>query len=163
MNLEGTTSSANELDVLIDEMDGQVVMLGRLFSARPGGGPHGPHGHGAVGALTMPQFTFLRIIADEGPAKMADIAARLGIKPPAVSAIVDAAESAGYVKREPDAEDRRVTRVVLTTAGSAVLRQAEAERREALRRHASVLSLDDLRALIRIQHILIEAMVTHKI
>jgi DNA-binding MarR family transcriptional regulator len=164
MGFEGAASSTDELDALIDEMDGQVITLGRLFSARQGGDAQAahPHGQGALGDLTMPQFSLLRAVS-EGPVKMADIATRLGIKPPAVSAIVNAAERAGYITRDRDTDDRRVTRVVLTTAGHAALLKADGDRREMLRRHASVLSLDDLRALIRIQNVLIGAMVSKKL
>jgi DNA-binding MarR family transcriptional regulator len=93
---------------------------------------------------------------------MLDIATRLGIKPPAVSALADAAERAGYVRRDRDRTDRRVTRVSLTEAGHAALLRADGERREALRRHAAVLSKDDLRTLIRIQQVLIDAMASER-
>jgi DNA-binding MarR family transcriptional regulator len=157
---------SSDLDALIDEMDGQVCMLGRLFSARHEGahGQSAPgHGLGSEGHLSMSQYMFLRVLHTEGPMKMADIATMLGIKAPAVSAIVDAAERAGHVEREHDADDRRVTLVCLTDSGTAALTDAENLRREMLRRYTSVLSEDDLRSLIRIQQILIDAMVTQKI
>jgi DNA-binding MarR family transcriptional regulator len=162
---EATQPDPSDLDVLIDEMDSQTRMLGRLFSARHGVGGHdcdsaGPHG---AGALSMPQFMLLGVVGAEGPMKMADIATLLGIKAPAVSAIVDTAEAAGHVTREADPVDRRITRVAITSAGTAALLQAESERRELMRRFVSVLSLDDLRALIRIQHTLIEALIAEKI
>jgi hypothetical protein len=53
--------------------------------------------------------------------------------------------------------------VCLTDSGTAALTDAENLRREMLRRYTSVLSEDDLRSLIRIQQILIDAMVTQKI
>jgi DNA-binding MarR family transcriptional regulator len=159
MDPDATRQAADEFDALVDEMDGQVCTLGRLFSSRHG---H-DQVHGAVGALTMPQFMMLRVIDAEGPMKMVDIATMLGIRPPAVSAIVDAVEASGFVVREPDADDRRVTRVGITSAGSAALLEAEGLRREMMRRYVSVLSLEDLRTLIRIQHTLIDAMVSEKI
>jgi DNA-binding MarR family transcriptional regulator len=158
------TAPTSELDSLIDEMDAQVLMLGRLFSSRQAGDARMTHAHGqgALGTLSMSQFTLLKTVS-EGPAKMADIAAKLGIKPPAVSAIVDAAELAGHVARERDQQDRRVTRVSLTEAGRSALARADADRREVLRRHASALTRDDLKALIRIQDTLIGAMVSEKL
>jgi len=164
MDPETALSANDDLDSLIDEMDDQVLLLGRLFSSRRAADASGMHPHGQApgGALTMSQFTLLRAVS-EGPTKMADIASRLGIKPPAVSAIVDAAEHCGHVTRDHDSEDRRVTRVVLTREGRTALIGADAERREMLRRHASVLSPDDLRALIRIQHTLIDAMVSDRL
>jgi DNA-binding MarR family transcriptional regulator len=152
-------AARDELGALIDEMDGQVLALGRLLSAKHQGGVGGAHAHGQAtpGALTPAQLALLRTASGE-PAKMADIAARLGIKPPAVSALVDSAERAGHVRRDPDIADRRVTRVSLTKEGHEALLKADGERREMLRRHASVLSPDDLRTLIRIQQVLIDAM-----
>lgn len=141
---------------LIDEVDAQIWMLGRLFSTR-----HSDTcSAGSIGfaELPMTQYVLLRVLLDMGPMKMADIASVMGTKAPAVSALVDHAHHAGYVMREPDAEDRRVTRAVLTEAGRAVVAEVEAHRREMLRRYMSVLSEEDLATLIRIQRTLIGAL-----
>jgi DNA-binding MarR family transcriptional regulator len=158
----GTT--CDELSALIDEMDAQVLALGRLLSARRQGesGAAHSHGQGTLAALTPSQVALLRAVSGE-PARMLDIATRLSIKPPAVSALVDVAERAGYVRRRRDRADRRVTRVSLTEAGHAALLGADGDRREALRRHAAVLTLDDLRTLIRIQQVLIDAMTSERL
>jgi DNA-binding MarR family transcriptional regulator len=152
------------LDSLIDEMDVQVLALGRLLSANHAAGAQGVHAHGqgVRPALTPSQVALLRAVSGE-PAKMRNIATRLGIRPPAVSALVDSAERAGHVRRDRDDADRRVTRVSLTKAGRATLLKADADRREMLRRHAAVLSPDDLRALIRIQQVLIDAMASERL
>lgn len=157
-------AGSSELDSLIDEMDVQVLALGRLLSAKHGEEAHGAHAHGQMvrPALTPSQVALLRAVSGE-PAKMLNIATRLGIKPPAVSALVDSAERAGHVRRYRDDADRRVTRVSLTKAGRAMLLKADADRREMLRRHAAVLSPDDLRALIRIQQVLIDAMASERL
>lgn len=143
-------------DVLIDEVDAQVWMLGRMFSARHleiGAG-------GAAQCVDMPmtQYVLLRSLAEFGPMKMADIAAAVGTKAPAASSLVDHAQKAGYVVREPDAADRRVVNVALTDAGRAALARVEAHRREMIRHYTSVLSEEDLTALIRIQRTLIGAL-----
>lgn len=159
MRAEDVGTTREDLDALIDEMDGQVLALGRLLSVRHqdrSGGLH-VHGQGTFGTLTPSQVALLRAVSGE-PSKMADIATRLGIKPPAVSALVDSAEKAGHVRRDRDGADRRVTRVSLTKAGHVALLKADGDRREMLRRHAAVLSTDDLRTLIRIQQVLIDAM-----
>jgi DNA-binding MarR family transcriptional regulator len=149
-------------DALIDEVDAQVWMLGRLFSSRHIDACASGQ-HPEPSELSMPQYVLLRVLADMGPTKMADIASTLGTKAPAVSALVDHAHKAGHVVREPDAEDRRVTRAALTESGRAVLADAEAHRREMLRRYTSILSDEDLAALIRIQRALIGALVSEKI
>lgn len=152
------------MDSLIGEMDGQVLALGRLLSARHATDAHGVHAHGQAipPALPPSQVALLRAVSGE-PAKMLNIATRLAIRPPAVSALVDSAERAGYVRRDRDDTDRRVTRVSLTKAGQATLLKADADRRAMLRRHAAVLSPEDLRTLIRIQQVLIDAMASERL
>ena len=161
MTPEGNTPELDARDALIDEVDAQVWMLGRLFSTR-----HPDHclgGEAEATELPMTQYVLLRVLVDLGPMKMADIASTLGTKAPAVSALVDHAHKAGYVVREPDAEDRRVTRAVLTDAGRAAVAKVEGHRREMLRHYTSVLSEEDLTALIRIQRTLIGALVSESI
>lgn len=164
MRAKDAGTTRDQLDALIGEMDGQVLALGRLLSARHQGETGGAHAHGQAtpGALTPSQVALLRGVSGE-PAKMVDIATLLGIRPPAVSALVDSAEKAGHVRRDRDDADRRVTRLSLTEAGHAALRRADRDRREMLRRHAAVLSPDDLRSLIRIQQILIDAMTSERL
>lgn len=46
-----------------------------------------------------------------------EIAGRCDITPATVSKVADKMESAGYIRRRPDAEDQRVSRLYLTPAG----------------------------------------------
>jgi DNA-binding MarR family transcriptional regulator len=161
VNSQSVTPGQATRDALIDEMDAQVWMLGRLFSSRHPGACVGEAADCAD--LPMTQYVLLRILAEVGPMKMADIASTLGTRAPAVSALVDHAHKAGHVVREPDADDRRVTRAALTDAGRAALAAAESHRREMLRHYTSVLPDEDLAALIRIQRTLIGALMSEKI
>lgn len=138
-------------DELADELDATVMMLGRLFSAR--------HGEmcGECG-LSPAQIMTLRLIGEAGPIRISDLAAHAGVKAPAASAMVDALDKRGFIRREIDAEDRRVTLVSLTAAGAAELVAAERERREHMARYLSVLSAEDITAMIRINRKLIDAM-----
>jgi DNA-binding MarR family transcriptional regulator len=163
MTPQDSAPSAGTRDALIDEMDAQICMLGRLLSARHSdiGGP--ATDHTGQGALSMPHYILLRVLSYAGPMKMADVATMLGTKAPAVSSLVDAAEKAGHVTREADSEDRRITLVAITAAGDEALLESETIRREMMRRYVSVLPDEDLAALIRIQRTLIDAMVAQKI
>lgn len=155
MSSEAEAPHPSTRDALIDEVDAQVWMLGRMFSVR-----HLEVEAAGTQSVDMPmtQYVLLRVLAEFGPMKMADIAAAVGTKAPAASSLVDHAQKAGYVVREPDAADRRVVNVALTDAGRAVLAQAEGHRREMIRHYTSVLSEEDLTALIRIQRTLIGAL-----
>ena len=52
-----------------------------------------------------------------------ELAREVVLSPPAMSRFVDRVEAAGYVRREPDPDDRRAQRVVLTRAGNDLLRR----------------------------------------
>ena len=52
-----------------------------------------------------------------------ELAREVVLSPTAMSRFVDRAEAAGYVRREPDPDDRRALQVVLTDEGLALLRR----------------------------------------
>jgi DNA-binding MarR family transcriptional regulator len=52
-----------------------------------------------------------------------ELAREVVLSPTAMSRFVDRAEAAGYVRREPDPDDRRAQQVVLTDAGLDLLRR----------------------------------------
>ena len=52
-----------------------------------------------------------------------ELAREVVLSPTAMSRFVDRAEAAGYVRREPDPDDRRALQVVLTEAGLDLLRE----------------------------------------
>lgn len=72
--------------------------------------------------LTPAQARALRVISKHGePPRMAELAERLGIVPRSATTLVDALEAQGLIRREPDPDNRRATRVVLTEDGRAAL------------------------------------------
>ena len=66
--------------------------------------------------LTLAQYLALRAIAAE-PLAAAELARRAGVSGAAVSQLVGALESAGWLEREPEPADRRRHLLRLTTAG----------------------------------------------
>ena len=82
--------------------------------------------------LTDAQARLLRTIAAaEGPPRMSDIAAGLGIVPRSATTTVEALEAAGLVDRRPDPDDRRSVLVVLTPNAEPVVSQIQEARRAA--------------------------------
>ena len=146
-----TTPVSAISDALIDELEDSMTRMGRLMAMR-----HGGHDH-CAGELNPVQSMLMRALQANKALKMADIATLLAIKPPAASAMVDALEHRGFVTRTPSEEDRRVTLVCLTPAGCTVLTETEEARRTQLRRYMELISEDDVRALLRIQNTLIDA------
>lgn len=139
----------SEHDSLIDELQSLVFLMGRLMAFRYAEGA-------SPDALSFPQYMLLRVV-HQGPARVSDIAASLGVKSPAVSMLLQGVEERGLISREHDTGDRRAVLVSLTETGHETLRAAEQTRREMTRRYTSALTLDELRTLVRIQTKLAEA------
>lgn len=75
--------------------------------------------------LSLPQYRVLGLL-DERSAVSSDLAERLAVRPPTVTAVVDGLVSRGLVGRHPVAGDRRRVDHRLTVAGLAVLGAADA-------------------------------------
>jgi DNA-binding MarR family transcriptional regulator len=72
--------------------------------------------------LTMPQFMILNYATADG-VPLSEISARMLCDNSNLTGIVDRLISKGYVRRKPDAQDRRVSLICLTTAGAEKLRR----------------------------------------
>ena len=98
--------------------------------------------HGAVFVL--------RLLARHDGMSQRDLAETLHLSRPRVTSILQGLEREGAVRREPDTEDQRITRVFLTEEG----RRQEIEHREAFERYLQstigVLCEQDKKDLARI-------------
>ena len=75
----------------------------------------------AAADLNGREYSILSILESDGPGSQAELARLLGKVPAMVVMAVDALEGRGFVTRERDPDDRRRTRVVLTSAGRRAL------------------------------------------
>ncbi|NYV74182.1 MarR family winged helix-turn-helix transcriptional regulator [Streptomyces sp. UH6] len=99
-------------------------------------------------AITPAQSRALRALAPyAAPPRMADLAERLEVVPRAVTTLVDGLEASGRVRRVPDPDNRRVTRIELTDEGRAALRELRAARRAAAEDILEPLSRDQREVL----------------
>lgn len=57
------------------------------------------------------------------PLRVKELAAAVVLSPTAMSRFVDRVEEAGYVRREPDPDDRRALQITITDAGRDLLRR----------------------------------------
>jgi DNA-binding MarR family transcriptional regulator len=80
--------------------------------------------------LTMAQLKALIAITATGGLTGRDLAERLGIGPSAVTPLVDRLVAHGYVRREEDAADRRITWARPTAPARALFDQLSAANRE---------------------------------
>lgn len=68
-------------------------------------------------------FTALGLLRLNGPQRVSDLAAHLNVDLSVASRQASALVAAGFADREPDPDDRRAHRIVLTDAGTSVLRE----------------------------------------
>jgi DNA-binding MarR family transcriptional regulator len=78
-----------------------------------------------AGELSLPQFRVLAFV-DEGGERASQLAERLAVAKPTITAVVDGLVDRGYLKRSADCDDRRATKITLTSAGRRALYDAEA-------------------------------------
>ncbi|HLH25550.1 MAG TPA: MarR family transcriptional regulator [Chloroflexota bacterium] len=98
--------------------------------------------------LTMAQLKALALLHARGRASGREVAQAMSIGPSAVSQLVDRLVGEGYVRREEDPHDRRVTWLVPTPRGRAAVEQLVVARRE---RFAAVVAALDTAPLSRAQ------------
>jgi DNA-binding MarR family transcriptional regulator len=86
------------------------------------------------GAVTLPQFRMLAVLADLGPARSVQVARALGLEASTITRLADRLVGAGYVIRGSEPGHRGVVTLELTALGRllvsrvAVWRQQELER-----------------------------------
>jgi DNA-binding MarR family transcriptional regulator len=98
--------------------------------------------------LTMQQWELLmRLRHAPAPLDQRALGCAMAVTPPTVTALVDAAEERGLVRREPHPQDRRRRLVALTDAGQAALTRAPHLGREVGRRMTRGFT-DEERALL---------------
>jgi DNA-binding MarR family transcriptional regulator len=81
-----------------------------------------------------------------------ELAREVVLSPTAMSRFVDRVEAAGYVRREPDPDDRRALRVAITDEGVALLRRMWPVYERGIERHFAAhlgRSAPRLRAMLR--------------
>jgi DNA-binding MarR family transcriptional regulator len=81
--------------------------------------------------VTLAQYRLLAMI-DDGAHRASDLAGRLALAKPTVSATVDTLVERGFVSRATAPDDRRATRLSVTPDGQAALRSTEAAMRDRL-------------------------------
>ena len=68
----------------------------------------------AKGGLTGPQRSIMQVLVQSGGGSLKELTARIGLAHSTVSGIVDRLEKRGLVERQPNLNDRRHTRIVLS-------------------------------------------------
>ena len=97
--------------------------------------------------LSAPRLSALSVVVFAGPLTLGELAAAEQVRPPTMTRLVRALEARGLVVREPDAADRRVTRIRASAKGKALLTQGRARRVAILARELQSLPPGELAAL----------------
>ena len=94
--------------------------------------------------LTMSQFKALMLVSATGGLSGRELARRFGVGPSAITAIVERLVQRGYVRREEDVNDRRISWTRPTPAAIALFQQVSAGHDEQLDEILGSLSPDEL-------------------
>lgn len=100
--------------------------------------------------LTQPQFAVLEVLYHKGPLPLCAIGEKLLVTSGNITYVADQLEKAGYVRRERNAEDRRVVHARLTPKGAALLSRIFPEHAGAIARAAARLTPREQAALARL-------------
>jgi len=114
---------------------------------------------GRVG-LHRGQNRLLRALWDREGLTHGDLAEALGVAPATVTRMVQRMERGGFVRREADAEDQRISRVYLTERGRAVREEVERIATEFDGEILAGLSCTERRELIRILKLVLTNLAT---
>jgi DNA-binding MarR family transcriptional regulator len=82
--------------------------------------------------LSAPRLSALSVVVFAGPVTLGDLARAEQVRPPTITKLVRALESAKLVTRKLDANDRRITWITATERGKALLLKGRQERVRAL-------------------------------
>jgi DNA-binding MarR family transcriptional regulator len=98
-------------------------------------------------AVTLSQLSALATVGKCGPLSAGEIAAVERVQPPSMTKILASLESAGWVERSSQPEDRRQSIIAITPAGRQLLAEETRARDEWLAKRLVEFSAEDLRKL----------------
>jgi DNA-binding MarR family transcriptional regulator len=100
--------------------------------------------------ISGPRMRLVADLAEQGDSRMGEAAARLGLVPRTITAVVRQLESSGWLARSPDLGDPRATRIELTSAGRRGAQRIESTLHEFAEEAVQNLSAAERRALLRL-------------
>lgn len=95
------------------------------------------------------RLSALSVLVFAGPVRVTDLARIEQVKPPTMTKIVAGLETAGLVRRRPDAEDARAVRLEATARGARLLQEGRRRRVARLASALETLTADELETLTR--------------
>ncbi|MFA9376600.1 MAG: MarR family winged helix-turn-helix transcriptional regulator [Lachnotalea sp.] len=71
------------------------------------------------------QASLLRLVSGEGGLSQKEIAQKLNIQPPTVAVSIKRMEKSGWITREIDKNDKRISRIFITESGIQIVKQVK--------------------------------------
>ena len=105
-----------------------------------------------LGGLRPVEFTLLSLIAENQKVSSARLAKALAVTKPNITMWVDRLEASGWVKRQPNLEDKRATELQITEAGLKLVGRATRALHQAELKAAKALTSTDRDTLIELLH-----------
>lgn len=105
---------------------------------------------GPGGAVSLPQFRVLAVLADLGPTRSGRVARALGLDASTVTRLADRLVASGHVERNGEPGHRGVVTLALTPPGRSLVTQVARWRRDELSRIVSRLPPEDQAAATRV-------------
>jgi DNA-binding MarR family transcriptional regulator len=109
------------------------------------------------GAVTLPQFRMLAVLADIGPARSVQVARALGLEASTVTRLADRLVATGHVSRGTEDGHRGVVALELTASGQLLIQKVAAWREQELARMLGQLTIDEQASLISALRIFLTA------
>ncbi len=106
------------------------------------------------GGITYARMRLLGVLHCRGPQIMSSLSGELGVTPRNVTALVDALEEEGLVRRSPHPTDRRATVVEMTPRGARACSERYEEHPAAVAEVFDVLSEEEQGELLRLLGVL---------
>lgn len=103
-----------------------------------------------LGFRCITDFAVLEILMHQSPLTVSAIGERILLTSGSVTTAIDRAENEGYVKREPNKEDRRSVQVSLTKAGRKRIEEAYASHAPTLNKGFAMLSAAERKDLAKL-------------
>jgi DNA-binding MarR family transcriptional regulator len=98
--------------------------------------------------ISRPHFAIMNVLDELGAVPVSTVGKRLVIAKPQMTRLVDSLIDLAIVERQPDIEDRRVIKVVLTDKGYRILEQCRRLIRKNVRKKLSCLKDEDIEELL---------------
>ena len=99
--------------------------------------------------LRLTEFSVLQQLSESGPTPMVRLSDENLVTKAAVTAIIDAMEKKGLVRRVRDSSDRRVVNIQMTPAGKKLFAVARRRHQAVVNGFVSTLEPDEVRVLVR--------------